>query len=288
MQPIPFLRLHLLGTPWVDAGGAHTKLTAARPIALLAYLALTTTPQPREHVLDLLWTDSTVDAGRKNLRNALWALRKTFGEDIVHTNGDYLSLGARVWVDACCFEQTVTRFASATVEELETAAALYRGALLNGVAPDHAPEFEIWLTMARERFLQLYLQTLTILVERRQSTGDWGNVILLARRGLQQDPLQEHFYQALMTAHALRGERSEALRQYEALRQFLNQELGIEPLPETQALRTAIGRGELRPVASIHLWGEHRLPALTPSVAALPLWREAYLDRRAYPALPGD
>lgn len=101
-------------------------------------------------------------------------------------------------VDACWFEQMATRCASATVEELETTVALYPGALLNGVAPDHASEFVLWLTMTRERFSQLYLQMLTSLVERRQSAGDWRNVILLARRGLQQDPLQEHCYQALI------------------------------------------------------------------------------------------
>ncbi|MDQ4078880.1 MAG: AAA family ATPase, partial [Chloroflexota bacterium] len=64
-----------------------------------------------------------------------------------------------------------------------------------------------------------------------------------------QDNLQEPMYRALMEAHARQGERPEALRQYEQLQGVLEQELGVEPLPETETLRAAILNGELGHVA---------------------------------------
>ena len=50
-----------------------------------------------------------------------------------------------------------------------------------------------------------------------------------------------------MEAHARLGERPEALRQYDTLRATLERELGVEPLPETEALRAAILAGSLQP-----------------------------------------
>ena len=50
-----------------------------------------------------------------------------------------------------------------------------------------------------------------------------------------------------MEAHTHLGERAEALRQYDKLQITLAQELGVEPLQETQALREAILSGQLQP-----------------------------------------
>ncbi len=55
---------------------------ASRPAkTLLAYLLLTRgTHHPRERLAGLLWPDSTESNARKNLRQALWNLRKSIGE----------------------------------------------------------------------------------------------------------------------------------------------------------------------------------------------------------------
>lgn len=248
-QPI---RLYLLGTPRFEMAERNIELTAARPIALLGYLSLSMTPQPREHVIDLLWSDSTLDAGRKNLRNALWLLRKLFSDDLIDTTGDYLALSSQVWTDVQLFEQNTavpnplaaTRFYGAEQNEIFT---LYRGPLLNGVIPTNAPEFELWLTMERERLAQLFLQTIHRGLQSCRQMNDWAGVIALARRGLRYDPLQESLYCAMMEAHALRGERDLALRRYQELYKNLDRELGVKPLPETVELRNAIAHGDLRP-----------------------------------------
>jgi len=47
-------------------------------LARLAYLAARRTPQPREHLLARLWSESRTSAAQKNLGNTLWAIRTLF------------------------------------------------------------------------------------------------------------------------------------------------------------------------------------------------------------------
>src|SRR5919108_6029503 len=111
------LSLHILGAPHFERGGQPVDLTAARPIAVLTYLAVTRASHPREHILDLLWTDSPVESGRKNLRNALWTLRKALGDEVLCTSGEYLTLPDNVWTDVQALEQAAAKRSSVTQEE---------------------------------------------------------------------------------------------------------------------------------------------------------------------------
>ncbi len=120
------------------------------------------------------------------------------------------------------------------------ATELYRGPFLDGLSLPDNPDFEIWMTTERERFAQLHVSALTALVQARRAAGDWQTMIELARRALESDHVQEPMHRALMEAHARLGARAEALRQYDVLRTTLQRELGVEPLPETEALRQQI------------------------------------------------
>ena len=259
-------RLFFLGKPRFELGKQAVELTSAKAIALLGYLAATREPQTREHLLGLLWAESADDAARKNLRNALWAIRKALGEDAVVADDDRLAIGETVWTDVWEFEQVVMLSEAKHLTDSERdshlpwravpgspqksllgmtkALALYRAPFLDGLVLSDAPEFEIWLTAERERLTQLNLRALAALVDAYQRAADWRVVIEIAQRALAHDPLQEPMHRALMQAHARLGERPEALRQYDTLRATLERELGVVPLPETEMLRAAIVKGD--------------------------------------------
>ena len=236
-------QLCFLGPVQVHRQGRPPELQAAKPLALLAYLAVTGTTQRREHLADLLWMDSAPAAARKNLRNALWAIRKALGEEaVIEPDPGRLVLSEDVWVDVHALEAAAD---GATRAEWEAAVELYRGPFLEGLDLGGAPEFEIWQAMERERLGQIYLRLLERIVDARRAKGDWRGVISAARQALAADNLQEPMVRALMEAHARLGERAEAQRQYQHLREVLARELGVDPLPETEALRTAILAGGL-------------------------------------------
>ncbi|MFN8418556.1 MAG: AAA family ATPase [Anaerolineae bacterium] len=237
------LHLYLLGFPRLERENEALPALPAKATALLAYLALTRTPQARDRLLALLWAESAEEAARKNLRNTLWTLRKTVGEDVIGADNNRLLLRDDVWVDVTAFEQMVMQpILPAVNPNLE----LYGGPFLDGLALTEAPEFELWAVTQRERLKGLYVDLLNRLVEFRRMEQNWSAVIALAQQALLQDPLQETMYSALMDAYTRSGDRAEALRQYDLLKATLNSELGVEPLPETENLRQSILSGELR------------------------------------------
>ncbi len=241
------LRLYFLGMPRIERDDRPVELPA-KAVALLAYLADTAGPVPRDRILGLLWGESAEDAARKNLRNTLWTIRRGLGDSVVRAEGDRLTLSGDVWVDS--------RGWPPADASSETALALYRGPFLDGLTVNEAPEYELWLMMERERLAQSFLRAVAAAIRLHQARGAWRDVLAVARRGLAQDNLHEPFYRALMEAHARLGERAEALRQYEVLRSLLERELGVEPLPETEALAAA-----LPDLAADTPAGEHGGPA---------------------------
>lgn len=224
--------LHLLGRPHAGRDGAPVDLPA-KAAAVLGYLALGAGPQPRERILGLLWGESAEDAARKNLRNTLWAIRRELGSEAVVAAGDRLALDSDLQVDA-------RMLLSASTADPRTLVDLYRGPFLDGVTIPDAPDFELWLIAARERLSEAFFSQMTAALARLGGEGVWREVVELARAALVHDPLHEGLNRSLMAALMNVGERSEALRQYETLRLSLERELGVEPSPETRALRDAI------------------------------------------------
>ncbi len=230
------VNLSLLGRPRVSG---ETADLPAKAIALLGYLAIADEAQPRERILGLLWGESTEEAARKNLRNALWAVRKSVGDTGVVAVGDRLALGPR-------FEVDVRRLlAMQTSLDPRTLLELYTGPYLDGVRLADAPEFELWLTAARERLSQVFLGRIVEGLSTLAQAGAWREVADFARSALSHEPLQEELHRLLMEALANLGERGGAIRQFEALRAALALDLEVEPSPETLALRDAIAAGPL-------------------------------------------
>jgi DNA-binding SARP family transcriptional activator len=248
MWSMSSIQIFFFGPAEFRCDDRHVELRSAKATALLAYLAVTGTPVSRDRLTDLLWPQSLPDAARKNLRNTLWAIRKALGDEVfAATDPDRLALSAHVWTDVAAFEAAARATA---VDELRAAVELYRAPLLDGLLLRDAPDLEIWLTTERERFERSALRLLERLVAAYRAAGDWPVVLATAGQALQIDRLQEPMYRASMEAHARLGARAEALHLYERLRVVLARELGVDPLPETEALREAIRDGTLLPAES--------------------------------------
>src|SRR5437867_1200446 len=84
MEPRPAgIRLTLLGPPVLAVDGVPPGvLLGAKPLALLAYLALEDGPHPRELLAALLWGDNPDPAARASLRQAVKQLRDLLGENL--------------------------------------------------------------------------------------------------------------------------------------------------------------------------------------------------------------
>ena len=78
MQDQPLvLRIQALGVPEAHLEGTPLHFPTKKALALLLYLAVTGTPQPREHLAALFWPDREDERARSTLRSTLRLLRQT-------------------------------------------------------------------------------------------------------------------------------------------------------------------------------------------------------------------
>jgi tetratricopeptide (TPR) repeat protein len=160
-------------------------------------------------------------------------------------------------------------------ETLQQAVDLYRGPFLAGFSLPGCPEFEMWATAERQTWEQLYLEALASLSEEQSARGKYAEAIAFARRYLATDDLAEDIHRRLIELYAASGDRGAALRQFEECLTVLERELGVDPLPETQAAYRAVLDGPLPPRTAAEV-----KPAWTtlPGLAVPLIGRDAAMD----------
>lgn len=262
------LRIHLFGplqATW--QGRPLPALRRPRLQALWAYLLLLHRHRPaiRDQLAFSFWPDSPEDEARAHLRRHLYLLRRWLppapdgGWFIAHIEEIRLNAQADLWVDVWAFEDGLTQGEA----ELKAAVELVSADLL----PDLS---ESWLVLERERLRRSYARALARLVMFSQARGDWPAAIQWAHRLVVHDPLNEEAHRLLIALYYASGNRPAALRQFETCRRLLREELEVEPMPDTIALRDLILRTE--PLAeswfALHnpIGSEH--PLLTPTLNA--------------------
>jgi len=98
----------------------------------------------------------------------------------------------------------------------------------------------------RRHWERRYLETLETLVRMQEAQGNLEDAIGHARRYLETDELAEHIHRDLIRLHAAAGDHRAASEQYEQCAVLLERELGVSPLPETQAVYQAAQQGRVR------------------------------------------
>jgi DNA-binding SARP family transcriptional activator len=173
----------------------------------------------REQVVALLWPELGEEQGGANLRKAVHYVRRAMGaDDAIRTEFGMLTLwDGRADVDAAKFLVVAdTALAAADREACARAADLYAGELLP------ADRYEPWAEEPRQRLRERLLAVLKG-AERWQQALDF-------------DPTDEQSHRELMRAHLRAGERRDAIRQFERLRDALREHIGVGPSPETIAV----------------------------------------------------
>ena len=220
---------------------------------LLVYLLIHRRAHPREKLASVLWQQGiSTQRAKAYLRKALWKLQQSLTSEgpaspaepaILLVEGDWVQLHpeANVWVDVAAFEGDVAAvrdcradaMSPEQIRGLEEAATLYTGDLLENWYQD-------WCLIERERLQNLFLRVLDRLAHccERRATYDAG--IHYGQRTLRIDPARECTHRRLMRLHALAGNRTEALRQYQRCTRVLRRELDVAPTTATQRLHDLI------------------------------------------------
>jgi DNA-binding SARP family transcriptional activator/tetratricopeptide (TPR) repeat protein len=236
-RPVAVWRLELLGTAKLLQQGRTLEPLERRAALLFAYLALEG-PTSRAKLAGLIWSDSTDEAARANLRQRLKRLKNALGAELIVPE-EILRLRPDLEVD-------VVELESLTFTGEYAKAMLFEGNLLANLESDDSPELSEWLNATRER-LQAAQREALVNESERLETSNITQALELALCLLERDVLSEDAYQRVMRLQYLRGDRSSALKTFERLKTTLERELGVTPLPQTLELLRVIERGETTP-----------------------------------------
>lgn len=310
------LQFALLGSPEVRWGQQVTHFRTQKSLALLVYLAMTDTTQPRERLAALLWPDSDDSHARALLRRTLaylkdtlpppahtliCAVHDTLGRQALRfdpqpAEGDGDRTGQTPDVEVTFDTELVERAArrasrspaqqgsparededeAALLDMLTHAAHDYRGPFLDGLRLDDAPMWEEWVQQQRAFWQRHIAVVFDRLVRVELDTGRLDGAVAHAQRWRELLPLDEMAQLALMQALAANEDCPGALAAFAAFRERLALELELEPSAALVAL-----------AEQLRLHG-HSTPAptLTPAVHRMATTDSTITFRSVPPEMP--
>jgi DNA-binding SARP family transcriptional activator len=244
-------KIELLGGLRVfQEGQWSTRFRTRKTAELLAYLAyFRLRSHAREVLIELLWPEHDLDAGRHSLSTALSALRSQLespgavpGDSLLRVDRHSVGLNpAAVTTDVAEFEAALAAAAAATsdserVEALAAAVERYGGDLLPG-------HYEDWIVPEQQRLEELFFQALFQLIAHLEQEGEAERALQYALRAVSADRLREEAHRTVMRLYGRLGQPEAATRQYGQLERLLRQEFGTTPGARTRALLQAIQSG---------------------------------------------
>lgn len=233
------LNIHLLGQPRLLVDSTPLRFNAPpKTIPLLAYLLLHRQQVvERQQVAFTLWSDDPESTARANLRRHIHQLQRALppaAPDRPWLVGDARTIGWNLqsdyWLDVAEFEHL-----SGSSDQLELAITGYTGDLLE-------THYEDWVFFERERLLNLYYTILTRQVSQLRARREFQAASSYAQLLLRRDPFREDILHQLMCLRYEAGDRAGAIQEYESFERQLRKEMGVTPMPETQAIHEIILR----------------------------------------------
>jgi predicted ATPase/DNA-binding SARP family transcriptional activator len=233
------ISFYLFGSPALLQGKVSITLDTRKATALLAYLVVNQRPFRRDVLAGLLWPEYSQVNARAALRRTLSTLNKALEGRVLDIQREEIGIlrDVPLWTDVVEFRHCLAAAPGADrIARLTQAVKLYRGDFMEGFALRDSLEFDDWQYRTAEVLRQEFAAALDALTDDYVMRGQFADGLSWMQERLKLDPLHEQAHQQLMRLYAWVGNRNEALRQYHECRRLLQEELGVEPLEETQAI----------------------------------------------------
>jgi DNA-binding SARP family transcriptional activator len=240
--------LRLLGPVEASAEGQPINLGPRKQRLVLAILALEANrPVEVSRIVDLLWPGEPPRTAGHAVRVCVSALRGAFagvdGLEIRTRGSGYLMAADPMTIDVHLFRSLVSqagtaRDDAARIGLLRRALDLWSGPPLAGAAPP-----ETWQRLMAG-LVETRLAAREDLIDARLRLGAHRDLLEELTGLVAEHPQRERAARQLMLALYRSGRQSEALAVYRRARQWLAEELGLDPGAELRDLELAILRGD--------------------------------------------
>jgi ATP/maltotriose-dependent transcriptional regulator MalT/DNA-binding SARP family transcriptional activator len=237
----PRLIINLLGNPEIVLDGTmvSSRDRLHRQARQLFYFLLS---EPswvtKERIGYQLWPNASTDQLNGRFKNTVYQVRQIFGEDSIIRNLDSGWYAFNREFDYECdvelFEWYLTEARNpstpeANVESLLKAIDLYRGPYLIDVDG-------LWVLPERQRLQDLYLSTQLKLARLFFEARNYELALEHCRKLLETTPSHEPAHRMAMRAYGAMGDRGAVVRQFEACRKALKDDVDLPVSAETRAL----------------------------------------------------
>lgn len=240
--PPDMLAIRCLGIYEISRGATSLPTGwKAKGRELVAYLIAHRGGAPKERIIEELWPGiEPRNGGARFDRYATLVRSQARGTEdsrmYIERVGDssYRLEPDAWWVDAWEFERLVRDAERSTdvveaVTRLRAAVALYGGEFCDDA-------YYPWLEGIRERFRTLFMEACGRLADLLSAAGKHDEALSALDRAIATDPVCDDLVRRAMATEAALGRRAAALTRYRKLQATLDEQVGVEPDPETQAL----------------------------------------------------
>lgn len=218
------LKVYLFKTPEIYFCGELVTMPYKKAEALLYYMIIEKRTT-REHAAALVWDNCDDSTAKKNLRHALYTIKKVFHIDvIISPDRQSLCLNPRI------------KFYSDYDDFMENHNIdLYQGEFLSGFFVKNAYAYDEWLVFSRNKVQNLYLCILEEKLERQEDLTV-RQAEELFEKYIAQDALEERVYYHMMKIYGDNGLYHKGIRIYHQLKSLLYKELKVLPGKELVSL----------------------------------------------------
>ncbi len=217
------LTIHVLGYPSITFDALPVKeFISQKVLVLFCYLAIEPKPHGREFLASLFWGEMPQERAMSNLRQALHNIQKLVPNTIIVTR------------QTVQFKPEMTYQIDAlnSVGDAQISIDLF----LNGITIADATELENWISFQREHYRYIHLSRLEQHLDEAPEKQEDDAAHEIARNILRLDPFHEGAHITLTRVYVYRGQRQEALRNYQSFVEQLRTELDVQPSPALERI----------------------------------------------------
>jgi LuxR family maltose regulon positive regulatory protein len=234
----PKLGIYALGKSQVRLDGepvtAHSWANQKRARELFFYLVSHPDKNlTKEEIGVALWPESSSEQLRLQFRNTVYYIRYALGQEVITSNERRYGFNSDMdySYDVQEFERRVSladgvETPTKKIDLLQEALKIYQG--------EFFPEGEgTWVMAERQRLSQIYEHSLLELTRLLLENGEPKLALSYSQKILAENHCMESAHCLAMQAFAALGDRSGIANQFEQCKQYLQDELGLEPSQET-------------------------------------------------------
>ncbi len=230
------MNVKLLGTPIVQKDKEYITFPFGKAEALFYYM-LVKKRVSRDVLVDLFWANVTLASAKKNLRNAVYIIKKVFNEEVlVSPQRTIIELNSKLK-----FKLDIDEFLfGCGINSIEA----YSGEFLEGFFVKDAKNFEEWMLGLRSQYRYTYVRKLYKQVENFMEDKKWNDAEKYCNRIIDIDQFDEKAYRVLMKIYNEDGKYNKCIYIYNSLVELLDSELSIAPDTKTTKLFEKIAQNK--------------------------------------------